>query len=660
MPRPNAQDAESFEPRYPTRSRLGIPDDAYVVGVVAANSDPHPSRKNWYAIFEGFRFFLHSLENGTIGHGVHAGKRPYLYLHTDMRWHQLNKRPCIDLYALAVENGIQDRVVFAPQKRLYEGFETQYMPAVYACMDVLLHVGNEGYGLPGVEAAACGVPVIGGGWTATRETTLSGLVIEPGVWESLEAGGQKHVIQARKYPAPGFPRCDRYEPASSSIAQALSNLQNATPEQHDFMVGLGIEKASALDWDRLIDQYWIPVFDEWSARMAKEKSVVIPARGSKRQPVRPGVGSNGVDFREEITRAMETEARNVIYCPSWGEDCGIGEYTVTQSFNFGMAGYPNYIATRSEEVDAIVRASGHVRRVILHHEYSLFDVGNTRLSRGENTPGMLRTLKHLQDDMRAAGRDFEVSIVVHTVMPQQMAVNEQLKASGLKLYATSTGGAKFLGCDTLPLGVWDIPGYNPLNRPLSVRQLVQNPCPAKELDWPFTVGNFGFYQPAQRDTGAQVEICKRTGSRFLGSFASHAPDSVVGSVLCDLKAAGVESAGVWGDYAPATELMRRLEGADILYMPRNTASSDPTHGWWFSSATVQKACLLGVPIIGNSDRGYEHLQDVIITANTVEEAAAAVERLRNPAVYAEAVSKILRYREANHVTQIYAKKGAIV
>ncbi len=127
----------------------------------------------------------------------------------------------------------------------------------------------------------------------------------------------------------------------------------------------------------------------------------------------------------------------------------------------------------------------------------------------------------------------------------------------------------------------------------------------------------------------------------------------------ELQKAGVESAGVFGDYASRVDLMKRMEGADILYFNRATQNLGTNNEYWYSSATMQLGMLLGIPIIANSDPGFSHCKDVAIIADTPDEVAAAIEKLRNPSFYAEAVQKIIRYREESDVVKIYSAAGVI-
>jgi glycosyltransferase involved in cell wall biosynthesis len=134
---------------------LGVPDDAYLVMMNAANKGTAPTRKAW-------------TEN-LLALSVFMKARPdvWLYLHTEA------KTPFgIDIEELAHAVGIpKDRLRFAGPYQYRMGTYTQEILAkLYTRADVLLAVSmGEGFGIPTVEAQACGTRVIGSDTSATPE-----------------------------------------------------------------------------------------------------------------------------------------------------------------------------------------------------------------------------------------------------------------------------------------------------------------------------------------------------------------------------------------------------------------------------------------------------------------------------------------------------------
>ena len=152
---------------------MGLSEDAFLVGMVAANKGRNPSRKSFQQAFEAFKLF----------HDTHDDA--HLYLHT-----------CPDPQMADGENLVRmlktldiplDRVGWAnPYKVNFDPYTPTEMAGIYSAMDVLLNPAmGEGFGIPIVEAQACGVPVIvtdctsmpelvGGGWLVSHRRFWTG------------------------------------------------------------------------------------------------------------------------------------------------------------------------------------------------------------------------------------------------------------------------------------------------------------------------------------------------------------------------------------------------------------------------------------------------------------------------------------------------------
>ncbi len=160
---PAAFDAKAYHPVDGSvrRQEFGA-EDRFLVACVAANTGhpAGPSRKSYPQIFEAFKLFLAEEPDAV------------LYLHA----HQKGQ---IDLPALAQHYGIQDNVISAIPYYLATGaYSASHMATLYSAADVLLSPSmGEGFGVPIVEAQACGTPVITGDWTSMSEITRTGLAI---------------------------------------------------------------------------------------------------------------------------------------------------------------------------------------------------------------------------------------------------------------------------------------------------------------------------------------------------------------------------------------------------------------------------------------------------------------------------------------------------
>lgn len=172
---PHAVDP-GFAPRDKTaaRERYGIPDDAFVVGMNAANKasgDFH--RKGYGEAVHAFALFAKHHPDAVLRiHAEATGAQGW------------------DLERLAAGYGLAGRVFFTNQLDYRVGLTVEAMADFYSALDVYLSPSyGEGFGIPIIEAQACGVPVVVTDFTAMPELVGDGWVV-PGqlVWhERMQA-----------------------------------------------------------------------------------------------------------------------------------------------------------------------------------------------------------------------------------------------------------------------------------------------------------------------------------------------------------------------------------------------------------------------------------------------------------------------------------------
>jgi glycosyltransferase involved in cell wall biosynthesis len=145
------------------RESLGIPEDAFLVMINAANKGNVPPRKAWNEMLYALAILMRDHDD------------VWVYIHSELR----GVYGGVDLIYLMMLMGIPaERVRYPDQYAVITGLIDQdVLSAHYASADVLLATSmGEGFGLTVLEAQACGTPVIvtnfsaqpelvGGGWT---------------------------------------------------------------------------------------------------------------------------------------------------------------------------------------------------------------------------------------------------------------------------------------------------------------------------------------------------------------------------------------------------------------------------------------------------------------------------------------------------------------
>lgn len=220
------------EGRADVRDRLGIAQDRYVVGVVAANQG-NPSRKSYPELLEAFAQFTRT----------DAGRDALLYLHTDRdgRNHGVALQPLMESLGLTAEN-----VRIVPQYEYLTGLlGDDYMRDAYNACDVLMNPAmGEGFGIPIIEAQACGTPVIVTDNTAMREVGKVGASVT----------GQRMYTPQRSW---------QTVPSVEQLVDALTVMRSMSGRKR----GAAREHALGYDADHVAAEYWAPVLERLSARV---------------------------------------------------------------------------------------------------------------------------------------------------------------------------------------------------------------------------------------------------------------------------------------------------------------------------------------------------------------------------------------------------------
>lgn len=215
-----------------------FPQDKFIVGMVAANIG-YPDRKCFEPQIQGFAKF-HEKHHDSM-----------LYMHTwgdDPRG--VNVIKMAEYHGLVVNRDI----VFADPGGLHYGYPNDYLANMYSSLDVfLLASSGEGFGVPLIEAQACGVPVITGAWTATEELCLSG-------WK---------IDKKDAYPMWIDQQCYMYRVNADAVTDALEKAYMMKGNQ-DYR-SRARDGALGYDIDKVVEKYWLPALAKIQERIEASK-----------------------------------------------------------------------------------------------------------------------------------------------------------------------------------------------------------------------------------------------------------------------------------------------------------------------------------------------------------------------------------------------------
>lgn len=234
---PHGIDTTIFRPLPGARERAGLPDDKLIVGMVSNNKGRAPSRKAFYESFQAFAMF----------HRDHPDS--LLYVHSEKE----GADEGIDLEVLATACGIPpEALIFTDQYRYRAGMiEPAQMAELYNAFDVLLFCSKgEGFGIPVIEAQACGTPVIVSKFSAQEE-----LVHPAG---GYQIGGQFDWDDLQK--------ALWFTPFIDQIVEALERVH----AQRDILGDVAKPLRDwAMQWDAdvVFDRYWKPILADLEGRL---------------------------------------------------------------------------------------------------------------------------------------------------------------------------------------------------------------------------------------------------------------------------------------------------------------------------------------------------------------------------------------------------------
>jgi glycosyltransferase involved in cell wall biosynthesis len=220
------------------RKRYGVSEDTFLMVCIGINNDA-PSRKNLDLVVQAMH----------LGFVTHPNRNWLLYMHTDMS----HGRGGHALGAMADMLGIPGRnLMFCDPNAYLAGYSNEYMRDLYRAADVLVSVGNEGFGVPVIEAAACGTPAMTLHFASGREVNLGGwqLPMNPPMTGQLYFHGSG-----------GY----RFRPAPESILQAFEAAYDKRGND-EIRTNVRAKVVQRYALETVMREYWVPLVAELEAQ----------------------------------------------------------------------------------------------------------------------------------------------------------------------------------------------------------------------------------------------------------------------------------------------------------------------------------------------------------------------------------------------------------
>jgi len=327
----------------------------------------------------------------------------------------------------------------------------------------------------------------------------------------------------------------------------------------------------------------------------------------------------------EVLRSLaKNPAKNVIIlCPSFGKQCGIGEYAEHLRTSLVANGLSVVCVRRSEECFSLPQDFLTDSALIVNHGPGLFDGYNRTLSEGESTLGLLANLNLLKKNHGVRPILYLHSLLRednHDMYGRQYA----LLHSGIPVVTTITSASEYFRIAQIEHGVQPVPASTSIQCSQISKLTTDN----------LKIGFFGFFQWGGKDMDALLSAVRQLKATLVGSVAISSEDDIV--KLRELLSKGDVHCNLNAGWATSEHLCERLAEADVYYMPQK----DYDH--WNNSGSARLAANFGKPVFVPPHQPFLDLADSV---SFVEESdiARVISSHSSSRIYTEACAAISRF-----------------
>ena len=243
---PHGVDKDVFYPdakgRKELRDARGWTEDDFIVGSVGMNYVD--DRKGYIPLIRAFKEFEKEAPEAK------------LYLHTHMKGEY---KGTLDYLKIAKKEGL---LIYLPDQGMRDlgRIDENWLKDIYNSMDLFcLPTRGEGFGIPIIEAMACGVPVL------TTDTTSGAELVGDCGYLMPVRKEQERYLKNNTF---------RYEIGSETILDGLRKTYNVWKLRNDNKFktwgdrkDASIKKAGEYNWDTIWEKDWKPIFEELEEKL---------------------------------------------------------------------------------------------------------------------------------------------------------------------------------------------------------------------------------------------------------------------------------------------------------------------------------------------------------------------------------------------------------